>query len=106
MADDGTSDAVRDRFASWSETESGEAGTDRNEKRRKNRKIRRSSGRGECETRVAESQFLPARFPLGHADRRYKYPDLTLDEEFGHSTQKTCHYYPSIVELGLERFDE
>ena len=38
--------------------------------------------------------------------RRYKYLDLDLDEEFDLSIQKTRHYYPLIVKLGLERLDE
>lgn len=38
--------------------------------------------------------------------RQYKYLDLELDEEFGLSIQKTRHYYPLIVKLGLERLDQ
>lgn len=38
--------------------------------------------------------------------RQYKYLDLELDEEFGLSIQKTRHYYPLIVTLGLQRLDE
>ena len=38
--------------------------------------------------------------------RQYKYLDLELDEEFGISIQKTRHYYPLVVKLGLERLNE
>ena len=38
--------------------------------------------------------------------RQYKYLDLDLDEKFGFSIQKTRHYYPLVVKLGLERLDE
>jgi hypothetical protein len=41
----------------------------------------------------------------GELGRQYKYLDLELDEEFGMSIQKTRHYYPLIVKLGLERLD-
>ena len=51
------------------------------------------------------SVYLPEEL-TSELGRQYKYLDLELDEEFGMSIQKTRHYYPLIVALGLERLEE
>lgn len=102
MADDGTGDAVKDRFASRFESEENR----KNEQGPKNPKNEKASETVNVKREWSNHSFY---LPDALADtlgRRYKYLDLELDEEFGVSIQKTRHYYPLIVELGLERLDE
>lgn len=105
MADDGTGDAVKDRFASRFESE----GNQKNEQSPNDGKDSKNAKASETVNIKREWSNHSFYLPDALADtlgRRYKYLDLELDEEFGVPIQKTRHYYPLIVELGLERLDE
>lgn len=110
------SDDVKSRFAQRFENdESGKTGkndqtaktgkragaekNDKNDQRSKNKKTINIK-----EAWTNHSVYLPNDL-TSELGRQYKYLDLELDEEFGQSIQKTRHYYPLIVQLGLERLE-
>lgn len=104
------SDDVKSRFAQRFENDEKEQ-SDQPEQEAKTTKTGQTDNPSKKEKTVNikeawtnHSVYLPDEL-TSELGRRYKYLDLQLDEEFGKSIQKTRHYYPLIVALGLERLE-
>lgn len=104
---DGPNDDVKNRFASRFENE------DENEERasqmeQKEGKARSSRNARKSQTvRNVKTEWNTSTFYLddelsGRLNRLYKKLDWQLADEYDVSLSKTRHYYPLVVQLGLE----
>lgn len=103
---DETGDSVKDRFARRFDDEESDPvenerrkGKDDREKKAKNGKTVNIKSSWTNHSVYLDDELASS---LG---REYKRLDLDLDEEYGLSIQKTRHYYPLVVKLGLDRLD-
>lgn len=99
-----TSDSVKDRFAQRFENENSNQEqksktdqTDQSSKKEKTANIKQAWAN--------HSFYMPEQL-ASELSTSYKILDLELDQEQNLSIQKTRHYYPLIVKLGLDRLDE
>ncbi|ELY96531.1 hypothetical protein [Natrialba taiwanensis] len=103
MNDDDVQDRLRQRF---------DGDEDNSSKKAKNEKASKGEMNGENEMFAknvkkewrATSIYLPE-FLDRSLTTSYKHLDLDFEEEYGHSLQKTRHYYPLVVALGIERLE-
>ncbi|ESP89789.1 hypothetical protein [Candidatus Halobonum tyrrellensis] len=106
-----TGDSVKDRFAKRFEDETEQSAE------RETTENRDQSSKTENTSKTDRTEISPKNDWTNHSvylsddlasslSRSYKRLDLDLDEEYGLSIKKTRHYYPLIVELGLEQLDD
>lgn len=105
---DGPGDDVKNRFASRFENDDddGTSQTDQEDlKSRGSRNTRKSQTVKNVKTEWNTSTFYLDDELSGRLNRLYKKLDWQLTDEYDMSLSKTRHYYPLVVQLGLEELD-
>jgi hypothetical protein len=108
---DGPGDDVKDRFASRfeNEDEGSESQTEQMDKSSRNAKKAGNKGKAQTAKNI-KKEWNTFTFYLddelgGRLNRLYKKLDWQLADEHDVSLSKTRHYYPLVVQLGVERLD-
>lgn len=105
---DGPGDDVKNRFASRFENDDddGTSQTDQEDlKSRSSRNAGKSQTVKNVKTEWNTSTFYLDDELSGRLNRLYKKLDWQLTDEYDMSLSKTRHYYPLVVQLGLEELD-
>lgn len=107
---DGTNDDVKNRFASRFENEDeDEDGASQTEQTDQKSRSSRNAGKTQTVKNV-KTEWNTSTFYLddelsSRLNRLYKKLDWQLADEYDVSLSKTRHYYPLVVQLGLEELD-
>lgn len=107
---DGPNDDVKNRFASRFENEDeDEDGASQTEQTDQKSRSSRNAGKTQTVKNV-KTEWNTSTFYLddelsSRLNRLYKKLDWQLADEYDVSLSKTRHYYPLVVQLGLEELD-
>ena len=109
MADNDTSESVKDKFAArFDNDEKKDEEPKKHEEDQSSESVKK--GKKPSFSNIKKSQWQNHSFYLppelaNSLGRGYKQLDLDLDREYELSIQKTRHYYPLITLLGLEKLN-